>query len=187
MKPAPALPIRKAPPVKAEYFPALTGLRFVLAVWVIVDHLAGKGMMLDTFSQSLPGAAARVMQSGYLAVQTFFILSGFVLAETYGATRWNRKKLTDYAVARFARVYPAYFFSLVVVSYFIVKYLLFAPGGASKGGRLVDYVFLLQGWLPPLGVGWNTPAWSLSCEFFFYLLRPQSPFGLLQTHRQYRL
>ena len=134
MKPAPAPPIRKALPIKAEYFPALTGLRFLLAVWVIVDHLAGKGMMLDAFSQSLPGAVARVMQSGYLAVQTFFILSGFVLAETYGSTRWSRKKLTDYAVARFARVYPAYFFSLIVVSYFIVKYLLFAPGGASKGG-----------------------------------------------------
>jgi peptidoglycan/LPS O-acetylase OafA/YrhL len=174
LKPAATPLIRKAlpTPVKAEYFAALTGLRFLLAMWVVGDHLADKGMMLETFSQSLPGAAARVMQSGYLAVQTFFILSGFVLAQTYGSARWSRKKLTDYAVARFARVYPVYFFSLIVVSYFIFRYLWFAPGGASKGGRLFDYVFLLQGWLPPLGVGWNTPAWSLSCEVLFYLCLP---------------
>ena len=183
----PALPIRKAPPVKAEYFPALTGLRFLLAVWVIADHLAGKGMMLDAFSQSLPGAVTRVMQSGYLAVQTFFVLSGFVLAETYGSARWSRKKLRDYAVARFARVYPAYFFSLIVVSYFIAKYLLFAPGGASKGGRLVEYVFLLQGWLPPLGVGWNTPAWSLSCEILFYLCLPGIVIWLAGRHQNVKL
>jgi peptidoglycan/LPS O-acetylase OafA/YrhL len=160
------------PAIQVEYFPALTGLRFLLAVWVIGDHLAGKGMMLDAFSQSLPAAVARVMQSGYLAVQTFFILSGFVLAQTYGSTRWSRKKLTDYAVARFARVYPVYFFSLIIVSYFIVRYLLFAPTGASRWGRIGEYVFLLQGWLPPLGVGWNTPAWSLSCEILFYLCLP---------------
>jgi peptidoglycan/LPS O-acetylase OafA/YrhL len=31
---------------------------------------------------------------------------------------------------------------------------------------------VLQGWTGTLGVGWNTPAWSLSCEFFFYLCFP---------------
>lgn len=187
MEPATAPPIRKAPPVQAEYFPALTGLRFLLAVWVIGDHLGGKGMMLDAFSQSLPGPVARVMQNGYLAVQTFFVLSGFVLAQTYWSTRWSRKKLIDYAVARFARVYPVYFFSLIIVGYFIVRYLLFAPSGAGKGGRLVDYVFLLQGWLPPLGVGWNTPAWSLSCEILFYLCLPGILIWLARGHQKVKL
>jgi peptidoglycan/LPS O-acetylase OafA/YrhL len=165
----------------------LTGLRFLLALWVIGDHLAGKGMMLETFSQSLPGPLARVMQNGYLAVQTFFILSGFVLAQTYASTRWSRKKLTDYAVARFARVYPVYFFSLIIVGYFIVRYLLFAPVGAAKGSRLVEYVFLLQGWLPPLGVGWNTPAWSLSCEILFYLCLPGILIWLNRGHADVKL
>lgn len=30
----------------------------------------------------------------------------------------------------------------------------------------------MQGWTGGLGVGWNTPAWTLSCEFFFYLFFP---------------
>ncbi len=37
---------------------------------------------------------------------------------------------------------------------------------------LGDYALLLQGWTGSLSVGWNTPAWSLSCEFFFYLCFP---------------
>jgi peptidoglycan/LPS O-acetylase OafA/YrhL len=43
---------------------------------------------------------------------------------------------------------------------------------AHKASLLADYLFVLQGWTGGLGVGWNTPAWSLSCEFFFYLLFP---------------
>jgi peptidoglycan/LPS O-acetylase OafA/YrhL len=47
---------------------------------------------------------------------------------------------------------------------------------------LGDYVFLLQGWKPNPQVGWNTPAWSLSCEFFFYLCFPLA-FALLRNAR----
>ena len=42
----------------------------------------------------------------------------------------------------------------------------------QKAALLSDYGLLLQGWTGALGVGWNTPAWSLSCEFFFYLCFP---------------
>jgi len=42
----------------------------------------------------------------------------------------------------------------------------------TKASLLTDYVLVLQGWTGGLGVGWNTPAWSLSCEFFFYLFFP---------------
>src|SRR5437764_64016 len=41
-----------------------------------------------------------------------------------------------------------------------------------KAGLLFNYAFVLQGWTGNLGVGWNTPAWTLSCEFFFYLFFP---------------
>ena len=128
--------------------------------------------MLEALSDALPPPASRLLRAGYLAVQSFFVLSGFVLARTYASTRWNRKKLADYAMARFARIYPVYFLSLLIVGYFIVRYLLFAPGGTARTIRVTEYVLLLQGWLPPLGVGWNTPAWSLSCEFVFYLCLP---------------
>jgi peptidoglycan/LPS O-acetylase OafA/YrhL len=157
----------------AGYLPALTGLRFLLGIWVILHHLTSKGMLLDQWNQSLPAAVQSIFRGGYLAVQTFFLLSGFVLAQNYGSTRWSRRNLVRFAVARFARIYPAYLLSLVLVSWFAVECLR-KPwhSMAQKAAVLGDYAFVLQGWTGSLGVGWNTPAWSLSCEFFFYLCFP---------------
>jgi peptidoglycan/LPS O-acetylase OafA/YrhL len=158
---------------EAQYLPALTGLRFLLGMWVILHHLTGPRMLLDQWNQSLPVALQSIVRGGYLAVQTFFLLSGFVLAQSYATTQWNRKSLTRFAVARFARIYPAYLLSLVLVSWFALQFAL-KPGRslAQKASVLADYAFVLQGWTGSLGVGWNTPAWTLSCEFFFYLCFP---------------
>lgn len=158
---------------RSDYLPALTGLRFVLAFWVIAHHLTGPGMMLQPAIAGMPRAFASLMSGGYLAVQTFFVLSGFVLARSYARTVWDRGSVFRYLSARFARIYPTYAFSLIIVSYFIGRYLArpwIAP--ADKISTLFDYALLLQGWRPSGGPGWNTPAWSLSCEFFFYLLLP---------------
>ena len=165
-----------------NYFPALTGLRFVLAIWVILHHLIGKGMMLEDWALTLPGAAAQLLRGGYLAVQTFFLLSGFVLARTYARTKWNRETLARFGMARFARIYPVYLLSLAVVARFAIE-MLSRPGRTAfqKAALLGDYSFILIGWMKPLGVGWNTPAWSLSCELFFYLLFPRVLFGLRQA------
>jgi peptidoglycan/LPS O-acetylase OafA/YrhL len=130
-------------------------------------------MMLEGWANSLPFAARTIVRGGYLAVQTFFILSGFVMARTYANARWSGKDLVNYGAARLARIYPVYLLSLVVVAPFILETML-KPGADTgrKATLLADYVFVLQGWTGGLGVGWNTPAWSLSCEFFFYLLFP---------------
>ncbi len=156
-----------------EYLPALTGLRFVLAAWVMVHHLAGPGMMLYSAVAELPAPLRLLAKGGYLAVQTFFLLSGFVLARGYARARWNRTSIIRYLSARFARIYPAYLLSLAIVCYFIARFLARpAISSQSKALALFDYAFLLQGWRNGGGPGWNTPAWSLSCELFFYLLLP---------------
>lgn len=166
-------PARRTPVPVAQYLPALTGLRFALAIWVILHHLTGRGMLLAQWAETLPYTVQSILHGGYLAVQTFFLLSGFVLAQSYASTRWNRQSAMRFAVARFARIYPAYLLSLVLVSWFAFQFAL-KPGRsmAQKVFVLGDYVLLLQGWNGSLGVGWNTPAWSLSCEFFFYLCFP---------------
>jgi peptidoglycan/LPS O-acetylase OafA/YrhL len=165
--------IKPASPAEAQYLPALTGLRFVLGLWVILHHLTGPRMLLDQWNQSLPQAAQSLVRGGYLAVQTFFLLSGFVLAQSYARTQWNRQSLAKFAVARFARIYPAYLLSLAMISWFALQFVL-KPGRTpgQKISVLRDYALVLQGWTGSLGVGWNTPAWSLSCEFFFYLCFP---------------
>jgi peptidoglycan/LPS O-acetylase OafA/YrhL len=130
-------------------------------------------MLLEQWALSLPAAAQSIVRGGYLAVQSFFLLSGFVLAQSYANTKWTRQSLTRFAIARFARIYPAYLLSFLLISWFALQFVLKVGHTAGqKAAVLVDYVFLLQGWTGSLGVGWNTPAWSLSCEFFFYLSFP---------------
>jgi peptidoglycan/LPS O-acetylase OafA/YrhL len=160
-------------PQRKRHLPALTGLRFVLAIWVIVHHLTGKGMMLEPWVQTLPAGLQSLVRGGYLAVGTFFVLSGFVLARSYGEKEWDRSSLFCYGVARIARVYPGYLLSLVIVSPFIYRSLLAGGSGSSRRVELLtNYGLVLQGWTGSLGVGWNTPAWSLSCKLFFYLCFP---------------
>ena len=149
-----------------RHIPALTGLRFVLAIWVILFHLTGKRMLLYGWAQSAPAPVVAALRGGYLAVETFFVLSGFVLALSYGSMSWDSKSLIRYSAGRFARVYPAYLLGLLMIAPFIADY-----AGKDKPAQLAIYSFALQGWTPP-AVYWNTPAWSLSCELFFYLSFP---------------
>ncbi len=104
---------------KNAQLPALTGLRFVLALWVVLHHLTGKGMMLEPWAASLPAEVRAIIRGGYLAVSTFFVLSGFVLALSYRQNSWTRTSLIRYGVARLARVYPNYLLSLLIISPFI--------------------------------------------------------------------
>lgn len=158
------------------HLPALTGLRFFLALWVILHHLTGRGGMLESAALALPGPLYALVRGGYLAVTTFFVLSGFVLFRSYAAMRWNGQSLLRYGAGRVARVYPVYLLSLAVVAPFIA-----ADRVPSKPPLLAAHALLLQGWLGPIAVNWNTPAWSLSCELFFYLAFPLAALLILRT------
>ncbi len=124
-------------------------------------------MMLEPWALSLPHPLYTLVRDGYLAVSAFFVLSGFVLMQSYGAAHWDRSGLIRYARGRIARVYPVYALSLLLVSPYIS--LSTAP---HKPALVANYFLLLQGWTGQLPVQWNTPAWSLSCEIFFYLCFP---------------
>jgi peptidoglycan/LPS O-acetylase OafA/YrhL len=141
-------------------------------------------MMLEPIAAALPLPLERLVRDGYLAVQTFFILSGFVLARSCTVARWNRASLARFGIARLARIYPVYLVSLAIVSPFILD-VMQRPGRSlgEKSGLLAAYGLVLQGWTGSLKVGWNTPAWSLSCEFFFYLCFPLLFLWLKNTKR----
>lgn len=159
-------------PPAIDLMPALTGIRFPLALWVVTHHLSGPRRMFDPLTSASPTAFALV-DTAWVALTVFFAISGFVLARRYYATTWDRPTLARYAVARFARVYPVYLFSLLILVPIISAELRSGAFGnpAEQAGLLLNYVLILQGWQPPV-VNWNTPAWSLSCEVFFYALFP---------------
>jgi len=123
---------------------ALTGLRFVAAGMIFLNH-----------SYTLVDLPAWVMKP-ILAqgVALFFVLSGFVLAYNYGPdTNWK-----DYAIARFARIYPTYLLALAA-----------AVLVSNRSAPLCE-VILLQTWQPCAVV--NGPGWTIAVEAFFYLLFP---------------
>ena len=115
----------------------------------------------------LPHGIFTLIRGGYQAVTTFFVLSGFVLTRSYAATVWNGASAQRYALGRVARVCPVYLLSLAVVAPFIL-----ADQTPGKAGYLAAHLLLVQAWLGAIPVNWNTPAWSLSCEMFFYAMFP---------------
>jgi peptidoglycan/LPS O-acetylase OafA/YrhL len=142
--------------------PALTGVRFLAATQVVLYHF-GAG-----FAQrhNLPRPLTNLLTNGWTAVTLFFILSGFILSYTYSgqiATSGGKLRFWE---ARFARIYPVYLLAL----------LLSWPFRGNPGLGLSIAVFtMVQAWNPfhpNYGGAWNSPAWTLSTEAFFYLLFP---------------
>jgi peptidoglycan/LPS O-acetylase OafA/YrhL len=105
------------------------------------------------------------MERGFLGVPFFFILSGFILAYNYPVIR---SKL-DYLAARAGRILPVYYLSLLVSLPLILS--KFAHNGVIFAlPRTLTFLTLTQAWIPDFTNFWNFPAWTLSCEAFFYTL-----------------
>jgi peptidoglycan/LPS O-acetylase OafA/YrhL len=142
--------------------PALTGVRFFAAWYVVLFHA------MPGFARRypLPKLVATFFSNGYLAVGLFFLLSGFILAYTYDGQLGGTSARLRFWEARFARIYPVYLLSLVLSHYFAT--------GLHFGTRLA-VLGMVQAWNPlnpNMAGAWNYPAWSLSAEAFFYLCFP---------------
>ena len=152
----------------------LTGLRFFLALWVVVFHqpfLHGYSWMA-AFPEPFPS----LFSSGYLAVGLFFVLSGFVLAYNYPLDKpWSTAAVRRFGVARFSRIYPAYSLGLILSAPWVVAALSkdFTPTRTGEALLQAGLAWtLLQAWFPPAAEAWNSPGWSLSVEAFFYCCFP---------------
>lgn len=153
---------------------ALTGARFLAAYWVLAYHftiqfrfdpLPGK----PASSGALPAWLAPFILQGHLAVDFFFLLSGFILAYTYisdgGALRGTPRA---FWVARIARIYPVYLLGLILGFW---PFLQIEPNPAIVALSTFTHLFMLHGWIP-VALDLNQPSWSLSVEATFYLAFP---------------
>ena len=147
--------------------PALTSLRFFAALVVVLHHY-------DARQGLLPFA---IFDRGYEAVTFFFVLSGFILTYVHCTgpdLRQLNVRSRAFMVARAARILPAYYLALGLAAPFFLYSFFVAQTLAwpQLVGGLIAVPLLLQAWYPPTAVLWNTPAWSLSVEAFFYALFP---------------
>lgn len=145
----------------------LDGLRGVAALMVVAYHL------LETYFHGGPG---QPLNHGYLAVDFFFALSGFVIGYAYD-DRWGRMSLLDFAKRRLIRLHP------MVILGSVIGAALFYFGDCSTfpliNGTPWYVLLLIMLWtftmVPlPAGMdirGWaetnplNGPVWSLQWEY----------------------
>jgi peptidoglycan/LPS O-acetylase OafA/YrhL len=155
---------------------SLTSLRGYLAAWVVLGHF------WQEFLSLLPGLAflSPWVEHGHSAVPGFFVLSGWVLAHNYrqafrhGEVGWLR-----FLGLRLARLYPVHLAMLASVGVLVVGAAVIgrSPGEAYGLRSLAAQLLLVQAWVPGMALTWNYPAWSISSEWFAYLLFPLAARG----------
>jgi peptidoglycan/LPS O-acetylase OafA/YrhL len=155
-------------PATSELLP-LTSIRGIAAWWVVLFHLR---FLLAPW---LPAAAIESLARGNLAVDLFFVLSGFVIYLNYGErVRLERASIGDFLFRRLARVYPLHL--LVLLGFLGYAAAAVGFGSATVEGQDPGYflasLLLVQNWGFERATAWNVPAWSISTEFFAYLLFP---------------
>ena len=161
--------------------PEITALRILAALCVVISHLHALGMV----------CAARfdeIVDGGRPAVCFFFVLSGFIMHHNYPLLDARDSVATRrFARSRVARLYPTLLLSLCMalptVIYLLTThaddlllqyYALKSHYASWLVASAIAQLLVLTGWTPAAAINqpWNGPAWSLSCEFFFYAAFP---------------
>lgn len=158
-------------PTSRASLDSLTALRG-LAAWVVVlYHVRGQ------LTEQIPAWVLDFVSVGYLAVDFFFCLSGFVIYLSYhNRVIGQHHGIRQFMAKRLARIYPLHFLTLgfyvaVVVALLTVSENPRIPAWLSRDTFFLN-LFLIQNWGFHDGIYWNTPAWSISTEFFAYLIFP---------------
>lgn len=155
------------------HYPILDGLRGVAAVMVVLFHI------LETFSGG--DHTKQVINHGYLAVDFFFVLSGFVIGYAYD-DRWNKMSTGSFVKRRLIRLHPMIIIGMLTGAItFYFQDSSFFPGIHEVPVWKMLLVMLIGFTLlpvpPSLDIrGWtemhplNGPAWSLFYEYIANLL-----------------
>jgi peptidoglycan/LPS O-acetylase OafA/YrhL len=151
-------------------FEVLDSFRGLCALFVVIYHLH--------ISNSI--AEIAFFRGSSIFVEFFFVLSGFVLAHGY-AFRTNLS-FGVFLGARFFRLYPLHLFMLLVfillelgkwsaLKFFGIAFNNIAFSNDYALESILPNLLLLHAWTPYTNpLSFNTPSWSISIEFYTYLL-----------------
>jgi peptidoglycan/LPS O-acetylase OafA/YrhL len=151
-------------------FDELESLRGLAALLVVFNHF------LQFSNQIL---YVPLVINGYLMVDLFFVISGFVIYSAYSERIHSAKDFSRFVFLRLGRIYPVHI--IFVVIFLLIEILkLMSENTAKKAftlnsiNALWENLFLIQGVIPYGDLTYNIPSWSISVEFITYLL-----FGIL--------
>jgi peptidoglycan/LPS O-acetylase OafA/YrhL len=155
---------------------ALSGARALPPLMIVLFHFCDAHRYVPFASVLGPP-----ITKGYLWVEFFFALSGFILVHVYGG---RPLRYGDFLKARLARLYPLHLFTL-----FMMLFLMWALNALGDAGGFVSIfqgpdppqntwpsfianLLLVQGWNIVPGLTWNGAAWFVSVEFLLCLIFP---------------
>lgn len=148
-------------------FAALDSLRGIAALGVAAYHIHGDGLLFNS----------ALVRSGWLWVDFFFVLSGFVIAASYGERLAGGFAVRRFMLLRLGRIYPLH---IAVLALYLGIELVrwgFQPQGWSlnapfAGLRSPEYLvastLLIQTFLTNPSA-WNPQSWSIAVEVWLYL------------------
>ncbi len=152
-------------------YDTLDSWRGICALMVMISHcqIASHFYIFD------------LVRHSFLFVDFFFVLSGFVIAINYQDRLMQGYSMTRFMLLRFFRVWPLHIAILIV--YIAAELVLASSGGLQAAiGRepfnekhseqaILTNIFLVHS-LPEVhsDVTWNEPSWSISVEFYTYLI-----------------
>jgi peptidoglycan/LPS O-acetylase OafA/YrhL len=154
-------------------FRVLDSWRGIAALCVVLFHFEAVNDI-----RALP-----FVRNSYLFVDFFFVLSGFVIAHAYGDRLRSPLEAGQFIVRRFGRVWPLHiavlgaFGALEALKFMLTSHAhvaattaAFAPDGSTPPAALPLQALLLQGTGLADKLTWNTPSWSISAEFWTYIV-----------------
>lgn len=154
-------------------FEAINGWRGLGSLAIAITHLE----VISDFT------GVQHLRPVVFLVDLFFVVSGLIIAQTYGRKLRDGTAVVDYAVRRFGRIWPLHAAMLaILVAYESVKLILqhtqgltffaapFVPGSGTDPWAIVTNALLIQSLDLHARETWNFPSWSLSVEFAIYLV-----------------
>jgi len=150
-------------------YESLDSLRGIAAMSVVLYHIP-----FDTWLTN-----NAFVRRGYLMVDLFFVLSGFVMYHTYGDRLRTQVQCKAFLVSRFFRIYPLHFVTLLFyLAIECAKYGLEQRAGLvvstpafsqNNLGSLISNLLLLQSMHVHPYLTYNFPSWSIGVEFYTYI------------------
>jgi len=145
----------------------LEALRGICALIVVLYHFEFESPITQNF----------VVRHGWLFVDFFFVLSGFVIALIHMRAATGLAPAKRFLIRRFFRLYPLHLVTMLMVGVLLATRVLMDPGKAASLGIGTDFgwlvlynLLMIHAWGFAEKLILNVPSWSISTEWAAYLI-----------------